>query len=490
METNTAYLLTASVLAAFGYIGYQSATRDIDDDSYLSSRGTQGWLGIGLSLFASGMGVWVLMAPSEAAYFGGFWIVVGYAASSMTPFLLLAFIGPMIRDRLPNGITLADYVRHRLGRPMQVYVGVISILYMFTFLFAEFIAIGKVMGHISGMDPLHPMIMVGIVTAAYTAHGGLPASLATDRTQAGVIAVLVTMVLVVLVGGDLGQMIDDARAYNTYGVGSITYLKAWESGLALVVAVTAAEMFSQGNWQRVYASDNDESLRKGAILAAAMVFAVVFAMGFLGTVAAGQEGIEDASIAFFYLVDESRLVVASVLIVLVVSLVCSSVDTLQNAIVASLSRDISDGRADLPVSRVATIAMIPIAIYLASGPQIRWTHGLDLVLDFDDPWSVFGIFLFADMLAAATVSPVLMTLWRGISSRGALIGCMAGFASVAIYGLMDPPTDAAFYMYIVHPTEGAVPARDGGMTNLYAFLSAIIGSTAATVVGSYALPDE
>ena len=41
METNTAYILTASVLAAFGYIGYQSATKDIDDDDYLSSRGTR-----------------------------------------------------------------------------------------------------------------------------------------------------------------------------------------------------------------------------------------------------------------------------------------------------------------------------------------------------------------------------------------------------------------------------------------------------------------
>jgi len=170
----------------------------------------------------------------------------------------------------------------------------------------------------------------------------------------------------------------------------------------------------------------------------------------------------------------------------VISLVCSSADTLQNAIVASISRDIYDSRMDLQLSRVATIAMIPIAIYLASGPTI-------LGFEFN-AWSVFGIFLFADMLAAATVSPVLMTLWGGVSSRGALIGCVAGFVSVALYGLYEPPADAAFYMYIVHPTVhptgGAVPASEGGLTNLYAFLSAIIGSTTATVVGSYALPDE
>tara|TARA_Y100000588_G_scaffold61076_3_gene60223 strand:+ start:139 stop:1596 length:1458 start_codon:yes stop_codon:yes gene_type:complete len=485
METNTAYVLTACILAVFGYIGLQASNRETDDDSYLSSRGTQDWRGIGLSLFASGMGVWILLGPSEVAYYGGFWDVTGYAVSSMTPFLLLAYIGPMIRDSIPDGITLADYARQRLGRRMQIYVGAISILYMFTFLFAEFTAIGKVMEHISGMKPLAPMIMVGAVTAAYTAYGGLPASLATDRVQALVISVLVTLVLLVLLGGDPGQMLEDARAYNTddaWSVGSISHMQSFESGLALVVAITAAEMFSQGNWQRVYASKDDDSLRKGALLAAAMVFPLVFAMGFLGTVAAGRGGVADPSIAFFYVLGETSFLVASVLIVLVVSLVCSSADTLQNAIVASYSRDISDGGMDLITSRLATVAMIPLAIYMASGPTI---FGFEI-----NALSVFGIFLFADMLAAATVSPVLLTLWGGVSSRGAFLGCLAGFASVALYGLLDPPSGSDFYMYIINPTGDAIPAHEGGLTNLWAFLSAIVGSTVVTVVGSYALPDE
>ena len=485
METNTAYLLTACILAAFGYIGLQASNRETDDDSYLSSRGTQDWRGIGLSLFASGMGVWILLGPSEVAYYGGFWDVTGYAVSSMTPFLLLAYIGPMIRDSIPDGITLADYARQRLGRRMQIYVGAISILYMFTFLFAEFTAIGKVMEHISGMNPLAPMIMVGAVTAAYTAYGGLPASLATDRFQALIISVLVTLVLLVLLGGDPGQMLEDARAYNTddaWSVGSISHMQSFESGLALVVAITAAEMFSQGNWQRVYASKDDDSLRKGALLAAAMVFPLVFAMGFLGTVAAGRGGVADPSIAFFYVLGETSFLVASVLIVLVVSLVCSSADTLQNAIVASYSRDISDGGMDLITSRLATVAMIPLAIYMASGPTI---FGFEI-----NALSVFGIFLFADMLAAATVSPVLLTLWGGVSSRGAFLGCLAGFASVALYGLQYPPSGSDFYMYIINPTGDAIPAHEGGLTNLWAFLSAIVGSTVVTVVGSYALPDE
>ena len=167
MDTNIAYGLMLATLGFFGYIGYQAATeKELEADEYLSARGTQNWLRIGLSLFASGMGIWLLFGPSEVGYYGGFWEVLGYAISASTPFLLLAYVGPKVRAQLPEGVTLADYVRIRLGLPMQIYVGVISVLYMFTFLFAEFTAIGKAMKILAGMEPIYPILLVAIVTAA------------------------------------------------------------------------------------------------------------------------------------------------------------------------------------------------------------------------------------------------------------------------------------------------------------------------------------
>ncbi len=146
MDTNIAYGLMIATLGVFGYIGYQASNaKELEADEYLSARGSQDWLRIGLSLFASGMGIWILFGPSEVGYYGGFWDVVGYAVSSATPFILLAYVGPQIRDRLPTGVTLADYVRIRLGRPMQIYVGLISVLYMFTFF---------VIGPIFGNQPI------------------------------------------------------------------------------------------------------------------------------------------------------------------------------------------------------------------------------------------------------------------------------------------------------------------------------------------------
>ena len=472
MDTLLSYILLLGTLSFFGYVGYTAAAeRKMDSDTYLSARGSQSWQRIGLSLFASGMGIWILFGPSEVGYYGGFWDVVGYALSSATPFMLLAYVGPLIREKLPHGVTLADYVSMRLGRPMQVYVGLISVLYMFTFLFAEFTAIGKAMDILAGMEPLVPMVAVAAVTAAYTAYGGLPASLQTDRWQAWMILWLVIALLLILFGADLGSLIDDAKAYNPedeWSIGSMSYMDSFRSGLALVVAITAAEMFSQGNWQRTWASESDEALRKGSFLAAGLVLPLVFVMGVLGTVAAGQGAVEDPSAAFFYLIEDAGALLIAAFVVLAVALVCSSADTLQNAVVASISHDLSNGSMQLGQARIATIAMMPIAIYLATTI---------------DALSVFEIFLFADLLAAATVAPVLLTLWDRVSSKGALIGAVAGLLSVVAYGAWTADVSTGVD-YIFHPTN------EWGLANLDVFVSALAGSAVVTVAGSYAMPDE
>ena len=311
---------------------------------------------------------------------------------------------------------------------------------------------------------------VAVVTAAYTAYGGLPASLQTDRWQAWMILWLVVALLLILFGADIGVLIEDAKAYNPedeWSIGSMSYMDSFKSGLALVVAITAAEMFSQGNWQRAWASESDEALRKGSFLAAALVLPLVFVMGVLGTVVAGQGAVEDPSAAFFVLIEDANVFLIAAFVVLAVALVCSSADTLQNAVVASISRDIANGSMQLSHARIATVAMIPVAIYLAMTI---------------DALSVFEIFLFADLLAAATVAPVLLTLWDKISSKGALLGALAGLLSVVAYGAAT----ADFATGIGYLTS---PTNEWGLANLEIFLSALIGSGAVTVASSNAFPD-
>ena len=80
--------------------------------------------------------------------------------------------------------------------------------------------------------------------------------------------------------------------------------------------------------------------------------------------------------------------------------------------------------------------MIPLAIYLATGPTILGFHF--------NAWSVFGIFLFADILAAATVAPVLLTLWGGVATRGAPSWIRPRSAFGCCHGSLRVPKDFSF----------------------------------------------
>ena len=123
-------------------------------------------------------------------------------------------------------------------------------------------------------------------------------------------------------------------------------------------------------------------------------------------------------------------------------------------------------------ARIVTILMIPLAIYLATGPTI-------LGFTFNAV-SVFGIFLFADLLAAATVLPVFLTLWERIDSRASIIGGLFGLLSVVIYGAYTSDVSTGLG-YLLSPTN------EFGLANLSVFLSALIGSGIATFLCSEVL---
>ena len=108
------------------------------------------------------------------------------------------------------------------------------------------------------------MITEAVVTTAYTTYGGLPSSLGTDRIQAWVLIWLLVTLLLLISIGDFNAIISDAKRFNPedpYSIGSISYMDSFSSGLALVLAITSAEMFSQGNWQRAWASEDNDALR-------------------------------------------------------------------------------------------------------------------------------------------------------------------------------------------------------------------------------------
>ena len=109
------YATAAAVFAAlvfFIWVALRDRTPVASLDDYLTARGSQNSTALGLSFLASGMGAWILFVPPEIGAFVGPVALVGYALSAALPFFLLAWLGPAIRQQMPQGRTIAESVSY------------------------------------------------------------------------------------------------------------------------------------------------------------------------------------------------------------------------------------------------------------------------------------------------------------------------------------------------------------------------------------------
>ena len=444
--------LTSAVLGAalccFAFLGLRARFGGGSLDDYVTARNSQTASTLGLSFLASGMGAWILFAPPEIGAFVGPVALLGYAFGSALPFIVLGLYGPKIRQALPEGRSIAEFAEACYGKNVRRFVAMVSVAYMGCFLAAELTAIGAITMLLSDVPPAVVIIGVALTTLVYTVMGGLRASLATDRWQAWLLLALLLAVASVTLWR-LPSMPSDA-ALPSLPIGS-----SLSVALTLVIAVTAANLFHQGYWQRVWAAQDDQSLGRGAWLGGGMTILVVMVIGGVGMMAA-MSGVSlgEPPMPFFALLSDAPIWITLPSLVLAVTLVTSSVDTLQNGI-ASLWA--SGDRPDaLTKARWLTVAiMVPVIVIALQG------------------LSVLRLFLIADLLCAAIVVPVLLGLWQRMTPMAAIGGGLAGLVGAVLPGWLSQGSVSAGVIAATFP--GSVPT-------LGPFVGALLLSTAVSMI--------
>jgi solute:Na+ symporter, SSS family len=295
---------------------------------------------------------------------------------------------------------------------------------------------------------------VAAATLIYTAWGGLRASIVTDRWQAWLL-----LALLVLIGGAVLQRAPQIPADRPWPAAPPA--TALSVALTLVIAVTAANLFHQGYWQRVWAARDLRALNAGALLGALTTVVAVALVGALGMLAAASGAdLGQPPAPFFALLKGAApwLVIAT--LVLAVALVASSVDTLQNGI-ASLLVSEGAGRSLTGARWITVLLMLPVVLVALQG------------------LSVLRLFLIADLLCATAVVPVLLGLWNRASPAAAIAGSMAGLAGAVLPGWVAQGSLQAGVLAASFP--GSIPT-------LAPFVGALIASTVVSVAVSVVWP--
>ena len=453
MNANVIYLIVVLILT---WIYFQTRSLKSSEDEYFVLNKSEGVLGLSLSFYASGMGLWILTSPAEVAWYGLGYDIYGYALSAATPFILIYIFGPKIADLLPKGATLAQFVETKYGNIAQKIVSIVAVIYMGAFLIAEFASISFVFESISSVRGILISLLIAITTLAYLFRHGFKASYFTDRLQSyGIILLLAIVLTIWLSQNSLSELVTYANAggLSTFETFSL------KSALAVIIAVTAAEVFSMGYWQRTFSAENSKAIKQASIFSGIGAFLTILILGIGGAVGAGK-GIESPALSFIEQLDLNNFTII-LLVSLATLLVTSSIDTLENAIASTISLDILKKKSE--EAKLITLLVVCIALVIS----IEVT-------------SIFNVFLVADLFAACLVFPAFYRIKKSSKDILLIIPFVGSLISVYVYR----------YLFIdlqVNPGGVFIPTDLYGLADLNTFAIGLLSSMVITLVADKAI---
>ena len=387
----------------------------------LTANRNIGLFSLTTSLVASALGAWILFGPVAAATWGGIGAVIGYALGTAFPMIFLIYFGKKIRNEFPKGSSLIEFMRKKFGKSLFKLILLMTIFYMFIFLCAEVTAVAVLINYLSGTELWITALIVLISTLTYTLYGGLRASIFTDNIQMIVIGILLLTLISIISSSSGNNFSFEFIENKNPQLLSSSYIPSYTAGLTFFIAVAATNLFHQGNWQRVYAAKNYQTLKSSLIISFFIIIPIVFLMGFIGMVSFSLDSSTRPDLGFFTLLLKDQTELLSLLIIVLgLSLTISTVDTLVNAI---SSLFVVDGKATfdldkktdyLKVSKYFIILLSIIAFAVAS-------KGFDILY----------LFLLADLFCCAFVFTVFYSFYNKINEKTAyiaiIIGLLAGF---------------------------------------------------------------
>ena len=298
----------------------------------------------------------------------GFLFLAVGLAYALQNVLVGVLVAPRLRA-LDHCHTLGDAIGRRYDRRCQIVAGVISVLVCALLSTVMAHAGGLVLEDLFDLPAWASVSLVAGVTALYTTSGGLRASVITDAFQFTAFAILLPVVLLVALAfhldGGGAAFAQQASKATSDGLGSLSSVEI----VGLVTAFLLGETLIPPYANRALASQTTKVSRDGFILAGVFSLVWFLVMISLGIVARGvvTPGTNEDRV-LLNLVKAIMPVEGYVLLLVVsVSIVMSSLDSLMNAGAVAFTQDIvrpfrrlTDAEA-LSIGRLATVAVAAVA---------------------------------------------------------------------------------------------------------------------------------
>ncbi len=407
---------------------------------YLAGKKLPYWV-VAFSANATGESGWLLLGLTGMGYAVGaqaYWVIVGEMIGIAASWGFISRKLKRLSDET-DSITLPDVLAANFDDRWHLIRGVavaIIAVMVTTYVSAQMVATGKAFSGFVGLDYRAGVIIGAVIIIGYTFVGGYKAVSYTDVVQgvlmlAGLIAV---PLVAISAAGGLDRMAATLHAYDPAFVDMFAVLDGSTAGLVTAVSFAAIGLPFLGVPQMLirYMSARDEmELKKARIVSIVVLF--IFLFGAVTAGIAGRAlfpGLEDSEQVFPTLASELfPPLLTGVLLVIVLSAIMSTVDSLLLLASSSIVRDTMQKMLGSPQSD-ATLSGYGKAVTVIIG-----VIGVFVAVYMAENKLIFWFVLFSWSGLGAAFGPVVLALLydKRTTGAGVVAGMLGGFLTSVVW---------------------------------------------------------
>jgi len=430
---------------------------------YLADKKLPFWV-VAFSTNATGESGWLLLGLSGMGYAVGtqaYWVVVGEIVGIALSWGLISRRLKRLGDET-NSITVPDVLAAKFADKWHLIRGVavlIIVVMVTTYVTAQMVSSGKAFSSFLGMKYETGVVVGGIFIIAYTFVGGYKAVSYTDVVQ-GVLMLLgliAVPVAAVFAAGGWGEMKKTLALQDPALLDMFAFSDAptW-IGIASFVAIGLPFLGVPQLLIRYMSARDDGEIKKARIMS--LVVLLFFTAGAVTAGVAGRAlypGLEDSETIFPVLSNNLfPPVIAGMLLVVVLSAIMSTVDSLLLLASSAVVRDtyqkiMGSPKSDSVLSNYGKIITVVIG-------------AIALVLGIQEPRVIFHFVLASWSGLGSAFGPVMIGIlyYKRVTWAGVLSGMIGGFLVSVVW--------LTWFKADYHGLYEAIPGFIAGMVLTFA----------------------
>ena len=268
-------------------VGYFTSRKQTTEDYLIAERKLGVWSTMATTNASkTGSILMIFVAMVYVFGFSALWYFIGMVVGI---FIFLPFALRLKDNSQQRFYTLADYFKYNYGKNAAILASLLTIFLMFGFFVLNLIAGTKIFVFFTGWSFWICAIIMIFIVLLYLLMGGFKAVVKTDLIQYAALVFILAMLTLLLFQGS----IIPSGEWNFFNADLVTIIGFFLVGVLLPFAMPDI-------WQRVYASKNKSTLKKGLLLSVLFYAIVALLLAFVAlTIKVKFPGI-DPDLALIY----------------------------------------------------------------------------------------------------------------------------------------------------------------------------------------------